>query len=239
MFLLHTVCLVMRFKESAFKPGKLKFWTLIRSIIDFYEEGNKLMKTISTFPEIKGLSVQNLTTDLPNRRNPGAIYFLQTLPIQPPQTGAASDFRPQTEIAETSLTRGSFVMTPPPHPVAHSPGERWGTGSCSAGPRRRRSAPGTRWSCSESRRSPPASRFPGRRSAWLPGSQRRIPEKRERKKEIGTTLRNHWTKYKHICYLDLFFFLKKIFFMSDVAVTEFWMDCFNSGVKRWDCMIIL
>lgn len=78
-------------------------------------------------------------------------------------------------------TRGSFVMTSPPHPVAHSPGERRGTGSCSAGPRRRRSAPGTRWSCSESRPSPQASRFPGRRSAWLPGSQRHIPGKKKEK----------------------------------------------------------
>lgn len=111
-------------------------------------------------------------------------------------------------------TRGSFVMTSPPHPVAHSPGERRGTGSCSAGPRRRRSAPGTRWSCSESRPSPQASRFPGRRSAWLPGSQRHIPGK-EKEKENNKLAQN--------CSVAAVWIKKKFFFVR---------FCTNRGLNR-------
>lgn len=141
------------------------------------------MKTASTSQNSKACPFETW----PQTCRTGAIQGVCFLPHLSTST-AASDRRCITLQATDwnsrdffDNTRGSFVMTSPPHPVAHSPGERQGTGSCSAGPRRRRSAPGTRWSCSESRPSPQASRFPGRRSAWLPGSQRHIPGKKKEK----------------------------------------------------------
>lgn len=105
MFLLHTVCLVLHFKESAFKPGKFKFWTLIRSIIAFYEEGNKLMKTTSTSQNSKACLFKTWPPTCQTGATQGGL-----LPPNSTNTAASdrcsSDFRLQNEIAETSLTTG-------------------------------------------------------------------------------------------------------------------------------------
>lgn len=137
----------------------------------FYETGNDLMKTNSHCQKSKVCLFQTW----PQTCQTGEIQGLLAPPLY--QSHCVRQVTHQTSGHRVELLRGLLA-------AFHSPGERRCSGSCSASPRRRRLAPGTRWSCSESRLAPQAFQFPGRRSAWLPGSQRHIPIKK--KKQFGT-----------------------------------------------------